>query len=251
MNPFTIAGIVFGALFGAACVGLRLGAILPDHHLSADTKDAVRVGMATVGSMAALVLALLVASTKGSYDTEKNEVTQMAAKIIHLNRLLVSYGPEAAEIRTVLRSSTENAIDRMWPDEKSEHAQLEPNRAWSEVLPDLIHKLDPHDEKQRSLKLQLARLGDDIGQMRWLLFEQSGSSISTPMLVIMVFWLALTFISVGLFAPANATAILAQLLAALSVAGAIFLILELDHSFSGFIKISSKSILNALSQLPK
>jgi hypothetical protein len=85
--------------------------------------------------------------------------------------------------------------------------------------------------------------------MRWLLYEQAESSISTPMLVVMVFWLAMTFISVGLFAPTNATSIIAQLLGALSVAGAIFLILELDHSFSGFIRISSAPMLNALAQL--
>jgi hypothetical protein len=82
-----------------------------------------------------------------------------------------------------------------------------------------------------------------------MLYEQAASSISTPLLTIMVFWLALTFLSVGVFAPGNATAILAQLLAALSVAGAIFLILELDHSFAGIVKISSEPMLNVLKQL--
>jgi nitric oxide reductase large subunit len=85
--------------------------------------------------------------------------------------------------------------------------------------------------------------------MRWLLFEQMESSISYPLLTIMVFWLALTFLSAGLFAPANGTVITAQATAALAVAGAIFLILELDHPFDGFVRISSEPMLNALKQL--
>ena len=83
--------------------------------------------------------------------------------------------------------------------------------------------------------------------MRLLLFAQSGSSISTPFLVVVVFWLSALFVSFGLFAPRNAIAIVTLLVAAISVAGALFLILELDHPFSGFIQISSLPMRNALS----
>src|SRR5262245_48212132 len=99
--------------------------------------------MATVASMAALVLALLVASTKGAYDTEKNEVIQISAKIVHLDRMLASYGPEAAEIREALQRSTERALARLWPDEHSGHSQLDPARSWTESLPGLVHSLSP------------------------------------------------------------------------------------------------------------
>ena len=248
-NPLFTAGCVFILLFCAAILGMCLQARLPEHHLRKATKDAVRIGMGSVATMAALVLGLLVASAKGTYDTEKNEVIDMSSKIVYLDHLLKNYGSEAKECRSVLRSATLSTIYRLWPETNVQEGEPPPSTTWSRELPLSIQKLFPKNDTQRTFKSQAADLARELGQMRWLLYEQSESSISTPMLVIMVFWLALTFISVGLFAPANATAILAQLLAALSVAGAIFLILELDHSFSGFIKISSKPFLNALSQL--
>ena len=105
MNSTIAGAIVFACLFGAGLLGMRVRAALPQHHLSADTKDAVRIGMGLVATMAALVLGLLVASTKGAYDTQKNEVSQMAAKIVFLDRVLANYGSETAETRDLLRRS--------------------------------------------------------------------------------------------------------------------------------------------------
>src|SRR6266446_1730678 len=82
MNSAITGALVFACLFGAGLLGVRVRAALPEDHLSSETKDAVKVGMGLVATMAALVLGLLVASTKGTYDTQKGEVTQMAAKIV-------------------------------------------------------------------------------------------------------------------------------------------------------------------------
>jgi hypothetical protein len=112
-----------------------------------------------------------------------------------------------------------------------------------------IQKLSPQDDVHRSLKSQAAQIATDIGQMRWLLFEQTETSISVTMLIILISWLAIIFMSAGLFAPANATVIIALMLAALSVSGAIFLILELDTPFDGVIQISKKPMYNALAHL--
>src|SRR6266496_4719640 len=116
MNSAITGAVVFACLFGAGLLGVRVRAALPENHLSSDTKDAVKVGMGLVATMAALVLGLLVASTKGAYDTQKGEVTQMAAKIVFLDRVLANYGSESAESRDLLRRSAENVINRMWPD---------------------------------------------------------------------------------------------------------------------------------------
>jgi len=85
--------------------------------------------------------------------------------------------------------------------------------------------------------------------MRWLMFEQRGSSISLPFLVIVVFWLTIIFISFGLFAPANATVIATLFVCALSVSGSIFLILEMDRPFAGLIQVPSTPLHNALAHL--
>src|SRR5437870_13874997 len=135
MDSAIIAAIVFACLFGAGLLGVRVRAMLPENHLNSDTKDAVKVGMGLVATMAALVLGLLVASTKGAYDAQKGEVTQMAAKIVFLDRVLANYGPETAKTRELLRGSVGSAINRMWPDKKSSQAaQLDPSVSSGEAF---------------------------------------------------------------------------------------------------------------------
>jgi hypothetical protein len=62
--------IIFACVFGGALLGVYLRGVLPEEHLSGDSKDTVRLGMGLVGTMAALVLGLLVASAKNFYDTQ-------------------------------------------------------------------------------------------------------------------------------------------------------------------------------------
>jgi len=250
MNSTITGALVFACLFGAGLLGVRVRAALPEDHLSTETKDAVKVGMGLVATMAALVLGLLVASTKGSYDAQKNEVTQMAAKSVFLDRVLANYGSESAESRDLLRRSVGSAISHMWPDKtSSQPAQLDPSGSSGEAFFNSIQKLSPQNDVQRSLKSQAAQIAADLGQMRWLLFEQTETSISVAMLIVLISWLAIIFVSAGLFAPPNATVVIALMLAALSVSGAIFLILELDMPFDGVIQISQKPMYNALIHL--
>jgi hypothetical protein len=222
---------------------------LPKHHLNDETKDLVKLAMGLVATMAALVLGLLVASAKESYDTQKGEVIQMAGKVAFLDRMLAHYGPESAEARAVLRRAVEVAITRIWPENQRSNAPVAAPAASGEAFFDVLQNLAPQNDAQRTLKAQALAMAADLGQMRWLLFEQAGTSISAPLLVIVVFWLAILFFSFGLFGPANTTAIAALLVAALSVSGAIFLILELDHPFGGLIQISRQPMLNALNHL--
>jgi fluoride ion exporter CrcB/FEX len=185
MNSTIIAALVFACLFGAGLFGVRVRAALPEDHLSSETKDAVKVGMGLVATMAALVLGLLVASTKGSYDAQKNEVTQMAAKTVFLDRVLANYGSESAESRDLLRRSVASAINHMWPDKKSSQAaQLDPSASSGEGVFNSIEKLSPQNDVQSSLKSQAAQIATDVGQMRWLLFEQTETSISVAMLIV-------------------------------------------------------------------
>src|SRR5256884_4530853 len=155
MNSAITGALVFACLFGAGVLGVRVRAALPEDHLSSETKDAVKVGMGLVATMAALVLGLLVASTKGTYDTQKGEVTQMAAKIVFLDRVLANYGSETAESRELLRRSVGSAISHMWPDKKSSQtAQLDPSGSSGEAVFYSIQKLSPQEEVQPSLKYQ-------------------------------------------------------------------------------------------------
>src|SRR5262245_31289992 len=177
MSPISISGIVFVCLFLGAQLGMFLRSRLPGHHLSADSKDSVKFGTGLIGTMAALLLGLLVASAKSSFDTKSDELTQMAAKISFLDRVLARYGPDAGDARGILQRSVAAAIDRIWPEQASEQTQLDPAAASGEALFEALHKLAPHNDEQAALKSQALNLATDIGQTRWLLLAQQGTKI--------------------------------------------------------------------------
>jgi hypothetical protein len=228
---------------------MRLRALLPDHHLSSETRDAVKLAVGMVVTMSALVLGLLVASSKGAYDAERSEVTQMGAKVAFLDHLLVLYGPEAKDARTKLRSAIEQAIQRIWPPDPGASQIVTPNLQAGDAVLAAIQGLNARDETQKMLKSQAMAATMDVGQLRALLVAQSVSSVSRPLVVILVIWLVVAFLSFGLYAPANSTAISALVISALSVSGAIFLILELDQPFRGMVRIPSDTMVQALQHM--
>lgn len=246
MSSSATSIIVFICLFGGALVGMVLRKLLPHHHLDAGSKDTVKAGAGLIGTMSALLLGLLVASAKSSYDTVKAEVTQLPVKIVMLDRVLGHYGPEAQKSRELLRGVTGRVAARMWPEHAGETADLNPYGTGGDELYTAIARLNPATDDQRALKNQALSLVLELGQMRWLLYEQSGSSISQPMLNVVIAWFTIIFITYGLFAPGNVTVVVTLLLCATSVAGALFLIFELDQPFDGAIRISSQQMRDAI-----
>jgi hypothetical protein len=252
MSSITISCIVLACIVAGALLGMLLRALLPQHHLSAETKDVVKVGMGLVGTMTALVLGLLIASAKNSFDTQRNGLAQLSANIILLDRALAHYGPESKDAREMLRASVADMLQHTWPQENPQSGQAEDKSGTEgryEGLFEKIGELAPKNDAQRALQSQALKIGTDIAQTRWLMFAQRGSSIPTPFLVVMVCWLTLLLASFSLFAPSNGTVFCTLLVCALSVSSAVFLILELDRPFSGMIQISSAPMRAALAQL--
>ncbi len=250
MSALVISSIIFACIFAAALLGQLLRGAMPEEHLSGETKDLVKVSMGLVGTMTALVLGLLVASAKEAYDTKRNETTQMAAKIAFLDRELANYGPETAEARALLRQIVERMIAKLWVDPSASSAlRDQPTGFRSADLGNSIQKLAAGDDLQKALKAHALESANDLAQTRWLLYEQSSSSISVPMLLILGCWLIILFFSFALFAPRNLTVIIALFIAALSVSGGTLLILELDQPFTGFIQISQEPMQRMLSEL--
>jgi len=246
-----IAAILFVVLVGVALLGRRVRRYLPGDHLSADSKDSVKLAMGLVATMTALLLGLLVSSAKGTSDNVRGEVMQMAAKIAFLDRVLALYGPETAAARGELRDAVADAVRRMWPSERRVSAELVANEQLGDVFYATIQRLSPHDDTQHALKTQAATLMVQLGELRSLLRAQAMPSISRPLLIALVSWLIVIFFGFSVVAPPNATTTLALVAAAFSVACAVFLILELDHPFAGLIRIPSEPMINVLNQLAK
>jgi hypothetical protein len=250
MSSIATSSIVFACVFGGALVGIALRATLPKDHLADESKGVVTAGMGLVATLAALVLGLLIASAKSSYDAQSAELTAMSAKAVLLDRVLAHYGPEAREAREVLRSSVVRILNQMWSEDRTGSSET-PGSAGGEVLADKIQELSPKDDAQRSLQAHAISLMMALGQTRWLMYEQRNISISMPLLIVLTFWITSLFISFGLFTPLNATTVGSLLVSALSVSGAIFLILELYTPYGGLIEVSRAPLRAALAQLGK
>ena len=248
MNSNAIRLIVFACIFGAALFGIFLRTVLPEQHLSADSKDTVRLGIGVIATMAALVLGLLVTSAKSFFDTQSSELTQLSANVILLDRVLAHYGPETKEARGSLRAAVDRTLDLMWHQDQ-QHSQMEPGAGGGDILYDKIQALSPQNEAQRALQVQASSMAIDLGKLRWLMIQQESGSASLPLLVLLVFWLAIVFASFGLFAPPNPTVISTLFLCALSVSGAIYFIIETYTPFQGLMQNSSAPLRSALVHL--
>ena len=113
MSSLIVGIICAGCIFGGVLLGFWLQSLLPKHHLSKESQDTVKLGAGMVATMAALVLGLLVSSSKSSFDTVNTGIAQLGAKIILLDRALAGYGPETKEAREQVRISTAGAISRV------------------------------------------------------------------------------------------------------------------------------------------
>jgi len=247
MNSNLVGIIAFASIFGGSLIGMRLHAALPNNHLNAETKEVVRLGMGLIATMTALLLGLLVATAKGSYDTQRNEVILITGRVAFLDRALTLYGPEANATRQLLRRAVESAIPRMWPDKQE--GELDPALPEGKDLYASITGLDPQDEVQRSLKARALETAIELSKTRMLLAAREEPSVVTPLLIAVIVWLGIIFMSFGLFAPSNKVVIITMLVVAISVSSAIFLILELDRPFDGLIQISSAPMRHLLAHL--
>jgi hypothetical protein len=243
--------MVFALVFGGALLGKRLSRILPQEHLSAEAKDVVKVSMAMIATLAALVLGLLIASAKSSLDDKVEESRNVAAQIILLDQTMARYGPDTAEARALLKQVLVARINLIWPEESAGAVapQAIGQGAGVEVVQQKLLTLSPGNDMQRWLQSTALEITRDIEGARWSMLEQIGSSIQWPFLMVVVFWLAVIFASFGLFAPRNATVTVTLFVAALSVAGSIYLIFEMDQPYRGVVKVSSAPLRTALAEL--
>jgi Protein of unknown function (DUF4239) len=253
MDPITISVISFAFILAGALLGYFLGGILPENHLTQESKEAVKMGWGIIATMSALVLSLLVASAKNTFDSVGVEYTDTAVKYIVLNHILAGYGAEADGVRSHMFAAVAAGIKRDFPEEKinssvpaaSEHSNL------MEAIHDEISKLAAGTDEQRKLKAQAEQVSSDLSTSRWRVIEQSRTYLPNALFVALVFWLAILFVGLGLFSPRNQTVLWMLVLCSLSVSIAIYLITDLSHPLRGIVQVSSAPVLDAFKQLAR
>ena len=253
MSALAVAFITFACVFGSALAAMELRSLLPEHHLREDSKDMIRLVTGLMATLSALVLGLLIASAKSSFDTINEEFKASAAKVILVDRALAQFGAESREPREALRNAYAARIAQLFPEEGNRGTARDDlgNASSTERIEQTIRALSPSNELQRSLQARALQLSNEIAQARWSAFEDIGSRTPPALLVVLVSWLTAMFASFGLFAPRNRTTVTVLFIGASAVATAVFLIEEMSDPLGGVIKISSAPMRSSLNLLGK
>ena len=251
MASTTTSLIAFGCIFGGAFIGMLLRTILPERHFTNEAKDVFRLGIGLITTMTALVLGLLVSTAKGSYDARRNQLTEIAADAILIDRSLALYGSDASVARSALHDLVAAFAERVQSMRlnPSGNSPLTPKSSNADERTDfyrIIRKLSPKDDVQKSLKAEVLRISLEVGQIQASALASETSSVPKPFLVVLVSWLAILFAGFGLFAPRNLTVIAALGVCALIISSALFLILDMDQPLTGFMELSGESLRNAI-----
>jgi hypothetical protein len=251
MDPLAKGVIALACVFSAALLGIFLRDRVPDQYQTADSKDVVRLAMALVVTTVALALGVLVGSAKTFYDTQNAEMAQLAANYIMLDRILSYYGPESADARAELRAVLAHQLERssraVAPNET--YMEIKSGAQLGDALFDKVQRLSPKDDSQRFYKQQCLNLGIQLGQMRWLMYEQNAVPFPSFLLIMLVGWLTVLFLSFGIFAPRNPLVLVGMFVSAAAVCGAILLILAMYNPQGLLIRISDTPLRAALQQL--
>ena len=251
MNSLTVGLISAASIFAGSLLGIGLQRLLPGHHLNKETQDVVKLSAGTIATLTAMVLGLLVSSAKSSFDTTNTAIVQGSTKVIVLDRALATYGPETNPTREQLKRSIAASIERAWPLQKAGVSTLTAIERSNGMEPvrDKLRELKPENDAQRQILAQAQQIVSDLSQTHWLLIEQAQNQLPVALLLILVFWLALLFVSFGLFSPPHVTAITVLFVGACAVSAAIFLVLELNRPLEGLVKVSNGPLWTALQHL--
>jgi hypothetical protein len=249
---FAIAVATFLCIAASTWAGGKIREITPVEHLTPDTREIVIAGLGLVSTLAAVVLGLLIDSSKGSFDAINNDIKQLATKVIVLDGMLAQYGPSAAEARTLLKGTVAGKVAAVWPDQVKGGANPATNASVRDLyvsFADHIQRLAAATEEQRNAKMRLQQLAVELAQTYVLMQEERHESVMYPVVGVLLLWLAAIFAGFGLIAPSNHTVRRVLMLCAVSVALSVFLILELDDPLTGVLKASSAPLMAALAQI--
>jgi hypothetical protein len=251
MNSALVGTITFGCTFAGAMLGMWLRTALPEHHVDSDSRDSIKTGVGLIAAMSALVLGLVTASAKSSYDNVDSAVRSTAVDILTLDRQLARFGPEASGIRATLKQLVAQRVEAVWPTEPGRQVQLDPQRnlTVAESLIEQIRALVPHNPAQDADRTSALQLAESLLKVRWMVAAEGSRTIPLPFLLILLLWLTLTFTSFGLFSPKNSTVIAVLFVCSVSIGSALFLVLEMDTPFSGWLKVSEEPMRYTLSHL--
>lgn len=237
MTAVNVALGTFIVILVGICFGAFLQMNLPKRYLRKETGETVKLAAGVIATLAALTLGLLIASAKTSYDTRVSQVRKMVAGLLLSDRLLTLYGPEAQDARGKLRAMVPPVADHIWAENEAPGPRHFEAASESEDYVSAIYTLQPQSEMQRRLRERVVQATVELANARLELFSQLNTLLPPPLLVVLAFWFAVLFAAYSMYAEINAVSIIALTVCAASVAGAMFLLFQMNNPFSGLMGI--------------
>lgn len=237
----------FVASFISVLIGAAIGVILKRSLqaalLDTGSREAIRLAAGFLATLAALVIGLMIASAKTSYDSQNTNIRQLGTNAVLVDQMLTKYGPEARGARTLLRETIPSAAARIWRENSGTGAGASfIVSETGERFYKAVEGLKPANAEQTSLKSRIIQITTEMGRTRLLVFTEGDDAIPTPFFIVLVFWLVVIFASFGLFAEPGPIFIASTVVFALSVSSALFLIVDLSHPFSGLMQITNNHL---------
>ena len=229
--------------------GQHLGRRLPRSYMEQDhPRDVLMAATGMIATLVALVLGLLVSSAKGTFDKSSDAISEGGAKVIELDRVLRKFGPEANLVRKELRRFVTVAVQRIEAGVKRPtltNTQFPPITI-DEIMYHPVRSLSAKTEEQKELRAQAIAMIASLSDNRWQMIERASSPLPTPFLVLLYFWLAVLFTGFGILAPRDVTFFVSFSICALSMAGAVYLIREMNEPLDGTLRVSPAPLQIAL-----
>jgi hypothetical protein len=250
LSAVDVALVAFASILVSTAIGLMMRYWLPEEHISGDSKEVIRLATALIGTMAAVVLALLFASTRNSFQDTNNSVARMTTSVIELDRVLQDYGPEGRPLREALRHDIISIVASIWQDDPTVQRLVSPDASAGQVtVLTMLRQITPANPLQNALQVRALSVSGTLEQIRLALIAQPTDSLSKPFVTVLVLWLCFIFLSFSMSAKANTTLVVVLVICAFAASSAIYLILELQQPFDGLLQIPNAPFRNALRPL--
>lgn len=265
MYPLSSALVVLALLLLGALIGVVVRPLLPEEHKAHQTVQLVHLVDGMLVTFAALVLGLMTASAKGTFDSASDDFRALASDIAQFDNTAREFGGDADQVRRLMRAYLAATIASTWRHEKPPPGDFYPRELTpkdvTENLDDvqLDHMLNlagiewrrlvAHDRNHQDLLDDGRDQFSRIVQAHWKLIQEVHSSISLPFFMTLAFWLFVIFLSFGLMAPRNPLVLITITLGAISIASVAYVIVDLDTLFRGMIVVSSQPLRDALTAI--
>ncbi len=250
MNAISVTLMTFFCCVIGYALGGLLERALPESELSDRSRDVLKDATGMIATLAALVLGLLVTSAKATFDKSADRVSESGAKVIEIDRMLRHFGPEGQSAREHIRRYTLLLVDRLERGQRHPGGQEVPETERAVLVDDImarpIRALEAKSDELKELKADVLEAVKSLASSRWQMIEESYNPLPKPFLILMFFWLGVLFLGFGIVAPVKPTVVVAMMLCALSVAGAVYLIMEMNRPLSGALRIPSMPLRLAL-----